>query len=216
MQLHGCAVVHVVDGLATCCKFLWKPNLKVLPTKTDEFPSNIRFHNFYCAHKSAANYGNSSFAQYAPLFREPLSPRWPAALFANFPMHIFDIFEWIILGRLLLIKTSWREPKWKIQKIQGMNKFSTLLSVVRQVERGDVLEGCRWNNCQKGARQLHYAVYLATFSQITKYMSAYYKVNFWWVLAHCTINFSTFFPHFLGSFDTSQSIFLYTSANWEG
>ena len=35
----------------TCCKFLWKPNLKVLRTKTDEFPSNIRFHNFYCGIK---------------------------------------------------------------------------------------------------------------------------------------------------------------------
>ena len=101
----------------------------------------------------------------------------------------------------------------KSKKSKGWINFQLCWVLWDRWRGGDVLEGCRWNNCQKGARQLHYAVYLATFSQITKYMSAYYKVNFWWVLAHCTINFSTFF---LGSFDTLQSIFLYISANCEG
>ena len=83
LSLHSIAVACV--GWDTCCKFLWKPNLKVLRTKTDEFPSNIRFHNFYCGIKVLQIMGiphSSNMLQFSSTLS--VHVHWPKG---NFPMH---------------------------------------------------------------------------------------------------------------------------------
>ena len=64
VNVHGCAMWNCACIWDTCCSFLWKPNLKVLPLKQTNFPQ-YPFSQLLLFHKTAANYGNSSFKQHA-------------------------------------------------------------------------------------------------------------------------------------------------------
>ena len=64
INVHWCAMCKCACIWDTCCSFLWKPNLKVLPLKQTNFPQ-YPFSQLLQFHKTAANYGNSSFKQHA-------------------------------------------------------------------------------------------------------------------------------------------------------
>ena len=64
INVYWCAMWNCACMWDTCCSFLWKPNLKVLPLKQTNFPQ-YPFSQLLQFHKTAANYGNSSFKQHA-------------------------------------------------------------------------------------------------------------------------------------------------------